>query len=104
MAKAQRLSSDEIQLAFEDEAMRSLFPPILSPEQLAQLLGVSRSTVYFWIAQGRFAGAVTKIGKHRRIWRNRAIEVLFNRGKPSNSEPKLQTNRGTEYDINTDRQ
>ena len=104
MARPERLTSDEIQLAFTEEAMRTAFPPILSPEQLAQLFGVSISTIYLWIADGRFAGAVTKIGKHRRIWRNRAIEILFNRRKQTNSEPKLSTNRGIEHDINTNEQ
>jgi excisionase family DNA binding protein len=101
MARAQRITSDEIQIAFNEEAIRLAYPPILSPEQLAQLLGVSRSTIYLWIAQGRFRGAVTRIGKHTRIWRNRAIERLFNRGKPNVSETNTQTNRGIDHDINT---
>jgi hypothetical protein len=45
MARAHRLTSEEIQLAFEDEAMRFSFPPILTPEQLSLLLHVNRSTV-----------------------------------------------------------
>jgi excisionase family DNA binding protein len=86
MARPQRLTSDEIRIAFNDEAMRTAFPPILSPEQFARLWGVSRSTIYLWISQGRFAGAVTRTGKHQRIWRDVAIYILFNKGKPRNSD------------------
>jgi excisionase family DNA binding protein len=86
MARTQRITSDEIQVAFNDDATRSAFPPILSPEQFAQLLGVGRSTVYLWISQGRIDSAVTKIGKHQLIWRNRAIEIIFNKNKPKSPE------------------
>jgi excisionase family DNA binding protein len=81
MARPQRLTTDEIQIAFEDEATRRAFPPILSPEQFANLFGISVSTAYHWISKGLLKGAVTKIGKHRRILRNRAIEILFNRNQ-----------------------
>jgi excisionase family DNA binding protein len=86
MARTQRLTSDEIQLAFDDKAMQAQFPPVLSPEQFAQLFGISVSTTYFWISQGLLKGAVTKVGKHRRIWRNRAIEILFNRNQPKEQQ------------------
>ena len=82
MARPQRLTSNEIQLAFDEKAMQEQYPPILSPEQFAKLFDISVSTTYFWIAEGRLKGAVTKVGKHRRIWRNRAIEILFNRNLP----------------------
>ena len=86
MARPQRLTTDEIQLAFDEQAARELYPPVLSPEQFAKLFGVSVSTTYFWISQGLLRGAVTKIGKHRRIWRNRAVEMLFNRHQPKEQE------------------
>lgn len=62
--------------------MREKFGPILSPEQFAELFGISVSTAYFWISKGLLKGAAPKIGKHRFIWRNRAIEILFNRNQP----------------------
>lgn len=85
MARTHRLTSDEIQIAFDEKAMQNQYPPILTPELFAQLFGISVSTTYFWIANGLLKGAVTKVGKHRRIWRNRAIEILFNRNLPKNS-------------------
>ena len=102
MGRPTRITAEEIDIAFRDEAMRSAFPPILSPEKLGQLLGISVSTIYLWIAKGKFAGAVTKIGKHQLIWRNRAIEVLFNKGKPISTGQILPTNRGIEHDNDTD--
>lgn len=89
MARPKRLTSDEIQLAFDEPEAAAKYPPILSPTQLAHLAGVSRSTVYHWIAAGMFAGAAVKRGKHRLIWRNRAIEILF---KPLSKE-------GDAYDV-----
>jgi excisionase family DNA binding protein len=85
MGRPERLNIDQIAAAFSDEAMRKMFPPIMSPQQFADLLGVSRSSIYLWISQGLFAGAVTRIGKHRRIWRDRAIQILFSRGNTTNA-------------------
>lgn len=70
------LSEEEIRRAFA-ESSSTEFGPVLSPEQLAKLIGVGRSTVYFWIKSGRFDGAVRKRGKHLFVWRDRAIADLF---------------------------
>lgn len=86
MARPQRLTTEEIQSAFKEQAVRVQFPPILTVEQFAELFQVSVSTTYFWIAQGLLKGAVTKVGKHRRIWRDRAIEMLFNRNLPKDRD------------------
>jgi excisionase family DNA binding protein len=93
MPRPARLTSDEIDLAFRDEESRADFPPILTIKQFAKLFGVSQSTTYTWIAQGRLTGCVTRIGKHNRIWRNRVIEQMFNRGLPR-SESKLNQQEG----------
>ncbi|MBX3401100.1 MAG: helix-turn-helix domain-containing protein [Gemmataceae bacterium] len=53
------------------------YPPVISPEQLAQLLGRSRRTIYYWISQGRLNGAVRKRGKHFLILRDIALTLLF---------------------------
>lgn len=53
-------------------------PPILSPRELADLLGLSVKTVYEWIARGRLDGAFRKRGKHVLIWRDRVIMQIFN--------------------------
>lgn len=56
----------------------SSVPVILSPAQLGSLLGVSVKTIYDWIGKGRLDGAFRKRGKHCLIWRDRALDLLFN--------------------------
>lgn len=54
------------------------YPPVLSPADLAGLIGLSPKTVYLWIAPGRLDGAYRKRGKHGLLWRDRALNLLFN--------------------------
>ena len=70
-----KLSRTEIRQAFEDG--RSNVPPILSPKQLAELLGISRSTLYEWAAKGRLDGSFRRRGKHIRFWRDRVLLLFF---------------------------
>ena len=75
--RTRKLSKPEIQQAFAD-GPGAQFPPILSVVQLAALLQVSVKTTYEWIAKGRLNGAFRKRGKHHLIWRDRALDLLFN--------------------------
>ena len=75
--RARPLSKDEIARAFSGTA-ESPYPVILCPRQLADLVGLSVKTIYEWIAQGRLDGSFRKRGKHVLIWRDRALEILFN--------------------------
>ena len=72
-----KLSKLEIARAFSDDGGAHV-PVILSPAQLADLVGVSVKTMYEWIAKGRLDGAYRKRGKHNLIWRDRAIDIIFN--------------------------
>ena len=74
------LTRNEIARAFDG------VPPILSPDQLASVLGLSIKTVYFWIADGRLDGAFRRRGKHLLIWRDRAVDRIFNGPNWSNKE------------------
>jgi excisionase family DNA binding protein len=75
--RRQPISRDEIARAFSGPDGTPC-PPILSPAQLAALAGLSPKTVYEWIAKGRLDGAFRKRGKRVLIWRDRAIDILFN--------------------------
>ena len=77
MAQSTEITAKQIKDAFIDAATRTAFPPVMSPTQFAKLLGISKSTVYFWIAQGRLDGAARRRGKHQFIWRDAAIEQIF---------------------------
>jgi excisionase family DNA binding protein len=59
-------------------AVADRFPVILSPVQLAELLGLSVNTVYEWMAKGRLDGAYRKRGKHALFWRGRALDLILN--------------------------
>jgi excisionase family DNA binding protein len=72
-----RLSQQEIHQAFSDGAAAEI-PVILSPQQLADLLGLSVRTVYEWIAKGRLDGAFRKRGKHILVWRDKALDLILN--------------------------
>jgi excisionase family DNA binding protein len=71
------LTRAEIARAFDGDS-KAKFPPILSPCQLAELLGLSVKTVYLWMEDGRLDGTFRKRGKHALIWRDRAIDSIFN--------------------------
>ena len=84
--KSRPISRDEVRAAI-DGAGDGKLPAILTPEQLAEALQISRSTVYFWITQGRFDGAFRKRGKHLRFWRDRALDLFFDGPEwPSNGD------------------
>jgi excisionase family DNA binding protein len=86
------LSKTEIDQAFA-EGTGTQLPPILTVQQLAVLLQVSPKTVYEWIAKGRLDGAFRKRGKHHLIWRDRALDLLFN-GAEWPHEKRTRTNPG----------
>ena len=71
------LTTAELARPFHD-GWADQFPPILSPVKLADLVGLSPKTIYAWIAQGRLDGSFRKRGKHILIWRDRALDVIYN--------------------------
>jgi excisionase family DNA binding protein len=74
--KKPTLTATDLSRPFEGD-LAAQYPPVLSPQLLAQLLGRSRKTVYDWLARGRLDAAVRRRGKHVLIWRDRALEILF---------------------------
>lgn len=75
--RKRKLRKEEIARPFGG-AGSDAYPVILSPDQLAALTGLSVKTIYEWIAKGRLDGAFRKRGKHVLIWRDRALDLLFN--------------------------
>lgn len=71
------LTKDELQRPFEGPEGRR-FRPVMSPAEFADLCGLSLKTVYQWIADGRLDAALRKRGKHNLIWRDKALDLLFN--------------------------
>lgn len=75
--RKRNLTPGDMERAFAGD-LAACFPPIMSPADLARLLQLSVKTVYEWIAQGRLDGAFRKRGKHCLIWRDRALDIIFN--------------------------
>src|SRR4051794_9601689 len=97
MPKPLQLTPDEIAAAFADECWRARFPPVLTLKQFAALFQVSTRTAKFWIASGAFEGAPPRTGKHRRIWRDRALRIAFGRARtrPRTKSPPTQSGNET---------
>jgi len=57
----------------ELEAALGRFPPILTPQEAANLLRIKISTLYRHVSEGRYGSAV-KRGKPLRFWRDRLIQ------------------------------
>lgn len=66
------LTKAEIASAIDE----TLYPPILTPKQAAELLGIKLSTLYRHVSEGRYASAV-KRGKPLRFWRDRLIQEFM---------------------------
>ena len=75
--RGRKLSKAEIRQAFSESTGAPL-PPILTTEQLADLLQVSKKTLYEWVSKGRLDGAFRKRGKHHKFWRDRVLDIFFN--------------------------
>ncbi|UYV13493.1 MAG: helix-turn-helix domain-containing protein [Phycisphaera sp.] len=66
------IGRDEIDSAIDPDR----FPPILTPDEAARLLRVSKSTVYHMVSRGQLTSSV-KRGKPLRFWRDRLIREYF---------------------------
>ena len=77
MAGRPNLSRGELQAPFNGDLAKA-FPVILSPKKLADLLGLPVKSIYAWIAAGRLDGCFRKRGKHNLIWRDKALDRIFN--------------------------
>ena len=74
--KKPQLTADEIAAAFTPE-LAAKYGPVVSPAQIAELVGLSTKTISEWIRKGRLDGALRKRGKHNLIWRDRALDLIF---------------------------
>lgn len=71
-----RLSDAEIRAAFDSD-WGTVFPPVLSVKQAAELAQVPVATIYDWRSRGRLAGCSRRAGRHVRIHRDRFLEFIF---------------------------
>lgn len=78
MSDSMRLTRNEIAEALAKLDPAKYPPTGITPEQLGELLGYPRATIYEWITKGRFDGTFRKRGKGVRFWPERAIERFYN--------------------------
>lgn len=71
-----RVTSDEVNALFDNWAADK-WPPVLTVDQAAELLHVSKSTLYEWHSRGRLRGCCRRRGKNLRFLRNRLIQTFF---------------------------
>jgi hypothetical protein len=74
---AQIISPAELQAPFNGEHADGC-PLIVSPARLGSLLGLKVKTIYTWIEAGRLDGCFRKRGKHILLWRDKALDRIFN--------------------------
>ena len=75
-----KLTDKEIGLSFSDPLWAERFPPIMSLEQAADLLGLPKATIYDWRSRGLLGSCSRKCGKRVHFFRNRLIDLVFNKG------------------------
>jgi excisionase family DNA binding protein len=75
-----KLTAQEVAQSFGEPAWAAKFPPILSIEQVAEMLQVPRATIYDWRSRGLLTGCCRKVGKHLRFIRDKLLFRVFNQG------------------------
>ncbi|MCB9848524.1 MAG: helix-turn-helix domain-containing protein [Phycisphaeraceae bacterium] len=68
-----KFSREEIREAIDADR----FPPILTPDQAAALLQVSKSTIYRWVSEDRCCKRSVRRGNPLRFWRDGLVEWFF---------------------------
>lgn len=54
-------------------------PVLITPTRFARLQNLRVQTVHGWIGAGRLNGVLFKRGRRVLIWRDRALDIIFNR-------------------------
>jgi len=75
-----RLTDKEIASSFAGPLWAERFPPIMTLDQAAELLQMSKATLYDWRSRGLLGKCSRKIGKHVRVFRDRLLQQAFNQG------------------------
>lgn len=78
--KSLKLTGDEITKSFSAGEWASKYPPVLTVDQVAELLSVPKATVYQWNSEGKLTGCAQRLGKHLRFLRDRLVLKLMSKG------------------------
>jgi excisionase family DNA binding protein len=72
------LTAGEIAAPFSDPVSSARFPPILTTDQAAELIGVPKSTLYDWSSRGLLKSCSRRVGKRLLFYRDRLVRHVFN--------------------------
>ncbi len=75
-----KLTAKDVAQCFIDPLWSTRYPPILTVDQVSQLLQIPRQTIYDWSSRGLLQGCGRKVGKHLRFFRDRLILHVFTDG------------------------
>lgn len=62
----------------EQDTPLSAYPPILTPDEAARMLRISKSTLYGYVSSGKVRKSVRR-GKPMRFMRDRLVREFFGR-------------------------
>lgn len=77
MDASQKYTTRELDGWFTDPNWAARFPPVLSIEQVADLLQVPVQTVYDWSSRKLLDGCKARVGRHVRFARARLLAQFF---------------------------
>ncbi len=66
-------------------ALLTVYPPVISPAQLAELTDRTTDAVYRWTGTEKLRGACRRRGKRMLIWRDRALAIAAGWTIPSSA-------------------
>ncbi|WP_298865608.1 excisionase family DNA-binding protein [uncultured Gimesia sp.] len=75
-----KITQEEVTRTFSTGEWAVKYPPILTVDQAAELMCVPKATLYQWNSEGKLTGCVQRVGKHLRLFRDRLILKLMNKG------------------------
>jgi hypothetical protein len=80
-----KLTAKEAAALFADTSWAARFPPVLSVNQVAELLQIPKQTIYDWSSRGLLGGCTFRAGKYLRFLRDCLLRRLYNEGLHANT-------------------
>ena len=80
MDAKRKLTAKELAALLSDPSWRSPLPPLMTIDEVATALRVSKDTVYAWSSQGLLDDCKLKVGRKRLIIRDKFFNRLINEG------------------------
>jgi len=73
-----KYTAKELASWFADPVWAARFPPLLTPDQAAELCQVPKQTIYDWSSRGLLDHCKSRLGKRVLFARQRLLELIVN--------------------------